>query len=342
MTVLAYYTLRRKDIPLVHFYLEAEQEVTAGMAQTVYQVHVTQVEEESRHLLPGTLREQLTDASLLTWIDRRKAPKNRQFVDQILHAIADDENPLRYVDISHALSLNDAFWITNDEVPALWKDFNLYSHPFDEVLAYVAFTGYSKRVSGVISSPELTSSGALKKCWSNRPDGIYLIKGDDFIKTDDGRSQATMEFYAAQIAEKMGFTHVPYDLEEFHHRDGEREIVCTCKLFTSEDVGFINAYEFFKDKGIDVDREDLSRLRVQEQMAMIYGPAAYQDLMVFERTCRLLPSSITVSRSFTAHPGATWPISRPTSKPSKQNISPSTSRHAFSSNRATSPPSVPF
>lgn len=282
MAVLAHYTLRRKDIPLVHFRLEAEQEVTAGMAQTIYQVHVTQVEEESRHLLPGTLREQLTDASLLTWIDRRKAPKNRQFVDQIMHAIADDENPLRYVDISHALSLNDAFWITNDEVPALWKDFNLYSHPFDEVLAYVAFTGYSKRVSGVISSPELTSSGALKKCWSNRPDGIYLIKGDDFIKTDDGRSQATMEFYAAQIAEKMGFTHVPYDLEEFHHRDGEREIVCTCKLFTSEDVGFINAYEFFKDKDIDVDREDLSRLRVQEQMAMIYGPAAYQDLMVFD------------------------------------------------------------
>ena len=181
MAVLAHYTLRRKNIPLVHFRLEAEQEVTAGMAQTIYQVHVTQVEEESRHLLPGTLREQLTDASLLTWIDRRKAPKNRQFVDQIMHAIADDENPLRYVDISHALSLNDAFWITNDDVPSLWKDFNLYSHPFDEVLAYVAFTGYSKRVSGVISSPELTSSGALKKCWSNRPDGIYLIKGDDFI-----------------------------------------------------------------------------------------------------------------------------------------------------------------
>lgn len=76
MTVLAHYTLRRKNIPLVHFRLEAEQEMTAGMAQTIYQVHVTQVEEESRHLLPGTLREQLTDASLLTWIDRRKAPKN--------------------------------------------------------------------------------------------------------------------------------------------------------------------------------------------------------------------------------------------------------------------------
>ena len=282
MEQTAGYTLRRKDIPLIRFVLETEQEVTNGIEQTIYKIHVAEINEKKRHLFPYMLRESLTNRTLRGWIERRKAPKNRQFVEQIMHAIADDQNPLRYVDISHALSLNDAFWITNDAVPALWKDFNLYSHPFDEVLAYVAFTGYSKRVSGVISSPELTSSGALKKCWSNRKDGIYLIKGDDFIKSEDGRSQATMEFYAAQIAEKMGFAHIPYDLEEFHHRNGEREIVCTCKLFTSEDVGFVNAYDFFRDKGIDVETEDLSRLKIQEKMAQVYGTAAYQDLMVFD------------------------------------------------------------
>lgn len=122
----------------------------------------------------------------------------------------------------------------------------------------------------------------LKKYWSNHEDGICLVKGDDFIKTEDGRSQATMEFYAAQVAEKMGFQHISYDLEEFHHRDGEREIVCTCKLFTSEDVGFVNAYDYFRDKGIDVEREDLSRLKVQKEMEQVYGAEAYQDLMVFD------------------------------------------------------------
>lgn len=66
MTVLAHYTLRRKDIPLVHFCLEAEQEVTAGMAQTVYQVHVTQVEEERRHLLP-------VSKSSITVMEREKS-----------------------------------------------------------------------------------------------------------------------------------------------------------------------------------------------------------------------------------------------------------------------------
>lgn len=89
----------------------------------------------------------------------------------------------------------------------------------------------------MVTSPEYTSSGALKKCWSNRADGIYLLKGDDFINYSDGRSQATTEFYAAQIAAIMDFEHIPYDLEEFHHRDGEREIICKCKLFTDENTG---------------------------------------------------------------------------------------------------------
>ena len=153
------YTLRRKNMVLIRFVLETEQEVTNGIEQTIYKIHITEINEKNRHLFPYMLRENLTNRTLQGWIERRKAPKNRQFVEQIMHAIADDQNPLRYVDISHALSLNDAFWITNDAVPALWKDFNLYSHPFNEVLAYVAFTGYSK----------------------NRKDGIYLIKGDDFL-----------------------------------------------------------------------------------------------------------------------------------------------------------------
>ena len=91
-----------------------------------------------------------------------------------------------------------------------------------------------------------------------------------------------MEFYAAQVAEKMGFEHVSYDLEEFHHRNGDREIVCKCKLFTSENVGFINAYEYFLAKGFDTMDADLGDLSSQAKMAKLYGEKEYQDLMVFD------------------------------------------------------------
>ena len=163
-----------------------------------------------------------------------------------------------------------------------WDDCNLYAHPFDEILSYVAFTGYSEKVSGVVTSPELTSSGALKKCWSNRADGIYLIKGDDFFPRADGRSQATNEYYAAQVAEAMGIEHIDYDLEEFKHRNGQKELVCKCKLFTSNDEGFVEAASFYKEHGIDLDNLDVTSLAVQRQLADLFGQEKYADMMLFD------------------------------------------------------------
>lgn len=282
METVATYTLRSKDKPLINFSLKRELEEEFGVKQYKYQVEIIDVIEENKSILPYPLRHQLDNKHLLNWINQRKAPKNRQFVNQIMSAIEDSRNPLKYVDISHALSLNDAYWITNDAFSAKWQDFNLYDHPFDEVLAYVAFTGYTEKIQGVVTSPELTSSGMLKKCWSNRKDGIYLLKGDDFIPRPDKRNQATMEFYAAQVAEKMGFEHISYDLEEFHHRNGDKEIVCKCKLFTSENVGFINAYEYFLAKGFDAQDANLEDLSSQAKMASLYGETAYQDMMVFD------------------------------------------------------------
>lgn len=276
------YILQNKDIPLLKFDLMREKIQVGGLEAHDYSLQIKYMNQEKKALLPYSLRQDSSPENLLQWIGKRKAPKNRQFVDKLMQTIGDDENPLAYVDISHALSLNDALWITNAAYPIAWQDFNLYHHPFNEVLAYVAFTGYSEKISGVVTSPEYTSSGVLKKCWSNRLDGIYLIKGDDFIKYTDDRSQATMEYYAAQVAEVMGFEHIPYDLEMFHHRNGEEEIVCKCRLFTSEDVGYTAAYDFFRAKGLAMKRANLANIVVQDKMAEIYGREKYGDLMIYD------------------------------------------------------------
>lgn len=236
------YILQNKDIPLLKFDLMREKIQVGGLEAYDYSLQIKYMNQEKQALLPYSLRQDSSPENLLQWIGKRKAPKNRQFVDKLMQTIGDDENPL----------------------------------------AYVAFTGYSEKVSGVVTSPEYTSIGALKKCWSNRLDGIYLIKGDDFIKYTDGRSQATMEYYAVQVAEIMGFEHIPYDLELFHHRNGEKEIVCKCKLFTSEDVGYTAAYDFFRAKGLAMKRANLANIVVQDKMAEIYGREKYGDLMIYD------------------------------------------------------------
>ena len=279
--LLASYVLKLKDIPLVEFSLYVVYEEIFDTVAENYSIKINNVHQENKHLLPKKLSSNLTEAELLKWINRRKAPKNRQFVEKILSAIDDSDNPMKYVDVSHALSLNDAYWITNDIMEYKWDELNLYSHPFDEALSYVAFTGYSQKVSGLLSSPEITSSGMLKKCWSNREDGIYLLKGDDVFQSNDGRSQATHEFYAAQVAEAFGIEHIDYDLEEFNHRNGNKEIVCICKLFTSENEDFVDASTVAGDKGVDVHNLDMSSLSVQKQFSDWFGEF-YADMMVFD------------------------------------------------------------
>lgn len=279
--LLASYVLKLKDIPLVEFSLYVVYEEIFDTVVENYSIKINNVHQENKHLLPKKLSSNLTEEELLKWINRRKAPKNRQFVEKILSAIDDSDNPMKYVDVSHALSLNDAYWITNDIMEYKWDELNLYSHPFDEALSYVAFTGYSQKVSGLLSSPEITSSGMLKKCWSNREDGIYLLKGDDVFQSNDGRSQATHEFYVAQVAEAFGIEHIDYGLEEFHHRNGNKEIVCICKLFTSENEGFVDASIVAGDKGVDVNNLDMSSLSVQKEFSDWFGEF-YADMMVFD------------------------------------------------------------
>lgn len=276
------YTLRSKDTPLVDFALYTDIIVLNGKEVVSYRLEIEHSYIENIALLPKNLPSDFSNTQLLTWINKRKAPKNRQFVEKIMTAIEDNANPLKYVDISHALSLNDTYWITNELADERWRDFNLYQHPMDKVLAYVAFTGFTTKISGLRTTAELTSSGMLKKCWSNRADGVYLLKGDDFIIREDKRSQATLEYYAAQVAEVMGFKHIAYDLEEFHHKNGHREIICTCKLFTSENVGFVDGYTFLRKQGFDLNNAILDDPLTQMRIANIISSFQYEDMMLFD------------------------------------------------------------
>lgn len=274
------YTLRSKDAPLADFSLYAAEDYGLNSVISSYKLKIDKIYEVNSALFPKGL--QLNERQLLKWIEKRKAPRNRQFVDKLLTSIGDSDNPLKYADITHALSLNDAYWITSRPGNELWRDYNLYEHPFDEILAHIAFTGYSHKVSGVRTSPEFTSSGVQKKCWTKRADGIYLMKGDDLFRHSDGRSQCTNEYFAAQVAEVLGIEHVEYDLAEFKHKTGEREIVCLCRLFTSEDEGFADAATYLKYLHIDCEEVDIRKLSVQERISQAIGAEHYADMMLFD------------------------------------------------------------
>lgn len=76
-----------------------------------------------------------------------------------------------------------------------------------------AYTGAGGSRQAFTTSPELTTGGMLPKAWRyEEQDGIYLYKGGTTGVSSAGR-ESYCEFYASQIAERMGLNAVHYELE---------------------------------------------------------------------------------------------------------------------------------
>lgn len=84
------------------------------------------------------------------------------------------------IDVSKGLSLTDDYWIVQDQSFDFDK-YNLFDNEFSDVLSLVAFTGYSSKVKGLFSSPELSTNGMLPKTWRRINNKVFLLKDQQVI-----------------------------------------------------------------------------------------------------------------------------------------------------------------
>ena len=78
--------------------------------------------------------------SLLGFLEGRRAPKHRKHIEQLLAqygCLTLDG----FLQVSHALSLNDTFWVKQEDSPLCWQDVSLYENDFDEIIAEAALNG---------------------------------------------------------------------------------------------------------------------------------------------------------------------------------------------------------
>ena len=225
--------------------------------------------EENSHLFPIGMRPD--DEGLLRWLRGRIIPKNREFVDTLLAknglSHGDTRGILR---ICRGLSLNDSYWVVEDGFDGHFADYNLYTHDFVKTLALIAYTGYgSSPARGFSSSPEFTTSGMLRKGWRRINGKILLYKGGTSGAANAG-NEPYSEFYAAQVAERMGLHHVPYRLSRW------KNCLCSvCELFTDIDHSFVPIYRFLEKP----------TLRTVAAFLATLGPSysdAFADMLVFD------------------------------------------------------------
>lgn len=167
------------------------------------------------------------------WVDARNYAKHKKHFRNMLKDWQMD-TPDGFLQVSHALGLNDTLWVKPEASTLRWADVSLYTNPFDDVAAKTAFETGLHGLQLSSTSPEFTAEGSYPKCWRREADGILLYKTGS-----DGFSNAGLEpyseFMAARIASTMqDIDSIGYDLAKF-----KGHLCSTCQLFTSESTGFV-------------------------------------------------------------------------------------------------------
>lgn len=167
-----------------------------------------------------------------TFIQNRRAPKHRENIEKLLQQSGC--NTLSgFLNISHALSLIDTFWVKDEHSNLDWEAVSLFTHPFNEVIAKTAFEGGLHDQQLSTTSPEYGTDGSFAKCWIRENETIKMLKRGSSGANNAGLEPYS-EFYASQLVSKFTSNFVNYDL-----RTKDNRLCSVCEIFTSEDYGFI-------------------------------------------------------------------------------------------------------
>ena len=177
--------------------------------------------------------------SIQNWLDRRNYAKHKSHL-QIWLKEWQIDTIKGFLDITHALGLNDTLWVRKADDNLCWRDVSLYSNQFTDVVAKTAF---SKGLHGLklsSTSPEFTSEGSFEKCWIRDKAGIIKL----YKKGSSGFANAGFEpyseYYSSQISKLICRSALSYNLNYF-----KKYLVSSCSIFTDENNGFMPMYRYF-------------------------------------------------------------------------------------------------
>ena len=256
------YILKHFDTPLIRFHASEDTNDP--------EITILWINEANHGLLPMDMGEP-TEEHISKWLQRRTIPKNRAFVRTFLAKCGLSTNrPMSIISVSKGLSLNDSYWVVNEDFEGSFEQYNLYENRFSQILAYIAFTGYGSSIrSSLMSSPEFTTNGMLPKCWRRISGKIVLYKGGTSGASNAG-NEPYSEFYASQVAQAMGINAISYGLSKW------KGILCsTCELFTSMETAYIPVGRVVTKGGMKAVQEYYHSL----------GPdfeKAFRDMLVFD------------------------------------------------------------
>ena len=174
--------------------------------------------------------------NLHDFLARRQAPKHRQYIKELLERYGCDDLE-GFIRVTHALSLNDTFWVKEADSDLDWDSVSLYENEFDQLVSEAAFDGIISETDLSSTSPEFGTDGYYAKCWVRDTDGIWLYKSGSGLH----RIEPVSEYLVSLLAAQLRKNYVNYYLTVYHDK-----LVSKCALFTTEATGLAKASAVFR------------------------------------------------------------------------------------------------
>lgn len=180
-----------------------------------------------------------------TWLEARRAPKNRKHIKWLIAELGCN-TLVGYIGVTHAVSLNDTYWVKKVGEDICWRDISPYTNEFNDVVAQYAFSGILSKGDFSGTTPELSTDGTYAKCWVREDNEIYLCKAGS--EEFEG-IETSLECIASDVYKAICTNAVEYRLGCLNNT-----VVSKCKLFTDEQNGFISVARTMKRERMTVQQ----------------------------------------------------------------------------------------
>lgn len=209
---------------------------------------------------PWSLRlSNLTIHKIYKWLMHRALPLSRKNSEKIYKTVqlSRDNQELELMYLTHALSINDNYWVCNDnEISFIkYKGINLFENSLNSAMYLVALRGIGEfTITDKEISAEYTGQGTCPKCFVRSSDGLFIYKSGSIEGIKN-------ELYACYIAEVLGAKTAHYDYETFNGVQCTKSKICTAldnnweTAFILSEYLTINKYtpQSFAEKYMSID-----------------------------------------------------------------------------------------
>lgn len=244
------------------------------------------------HRLPFALRrEGILFPEFVEWAINRTLSISRSYAKELLNFLRlPQTNGYEICKVCRGLTLEDSYWIKQEEDEKSWEEVNLFQNELSLFLAELALSGSISRETRAeretlydpiprrrlkIHTPELTTLGASAKGWIRGKDGLYLHKVGKY------------ELAASQILEVLKIPHILYEESEKEELsayitkerkewlEGVGEKMVKSRLFTNEAYSLVTFEEFsvfcgFYGRNPYIEAEKLDRKAYLEMQVADY------------------------------------------------------------------------